>query len=108
LGAALASLGAELLPGAPLVLDLAGFDPTGYDLVVTGEGTVDLTTVRGKAPGEVARRCAAAGVRCVVFGGRIAEALPELETIPLSGDPSLAEQDLVALGRFLRRDAEAE
>jgi glycerate 2-kinase len=108
LGAALASLGAELLPGAPLVLDLAGFDPTGYDLVVTGEGTVDRTTVRGKAPGEVARRCAAAGVRCVVFGGRIAEALPELETIPLSGDPSLAEQDLVALGRFLRRDAEAE
>jgi glycerate 2-kinase len=108
LGAALASLGAELLPGAPLVLDLAGFDPTGYDLVVTGEGTVDRTTVRGKAPGEVARRCAAARVRCVVFGGRIAEALPGLETIPLSGDPSLAEEDLVALGRFLRADAEAE
>jgi glycerate kinase len=108
LGAAFASLGAELLPGAPLVLDLTGLDPTGYDLVVTGEGTVDRTTVRGKAPGEVARRCAAAGVRCVVFGGRIAEALPEVETIPLSGDPSLAEEDLVALGRFLRDDAEAE
>ena len=102
LGAALASLGAGLLPGAPLVLDLVGFDPTGYDLVVTGEGTVDLTTVRGKAPGEVARRCAAAGVRCVVFGGRIGEALPELETIPLSGDPNRAWKDLVALGRFLR------
>jgi glycerate kinase len=102
LGAALASLGAELLPGAPLVLDLVGFDPTEYDLVVTGEGTVDLTTVRGKAPGEVARRCAAAGVRCVVFGGRIGEALPELETIALSGDPNQAERDLVALGKFLR------
>jgi len=107
LGAALASLGAELLPGAPLVLDLVGFDPTGYDLVVTGEGMVDRTTVRGKAPGEVARRCAAAGVRCLVFGGRISEALPELETTPLSGDPSRAAQDLVALGRFLR-DGEAE
>ena len=106
LGAALASLGAELLPGASLVLDLVGFDPTGYDLVVTGEGTVDLTTVRGKAPGEVARRCAAAGVRCVVFGGRIGEALPELETIALSGDPNQAERDLVALGKFLR-DSEA-
>ncbi|HEX7145170.1 MAG TPA: glycerate kinase [Gaiellaceae bacterium] len=106
LGAAFASLGAELLPGAPLVLDLVGFDPTGYDLVVTGEGTVDLTTVRGKAPGEVARRCAAAGVRCVVFGGRIGEALPELETIALSGDPNQAERDLVALGKFLR-DSEA-
>ena len=107
LAAALASLGAELLPGAPLVLDLVGFDPTGYDLVVTGEGTVDRTTLRGKAPGEVARRCAAAGVRCVVFGGRLAEALPELESIPLSGDPSRAGKDLVALGRFLRA-AEAE
>jgi hypothetical protein len=37
-----------------------------------------------------------------VFGGVVAEASPELETIPLSGDPELARQDLVALGRFLR------
>jgi glycerate 2-kinase len=102
LGAALASLGAELLPGAPLVLDLAGFDPAGYDLVVTGEGTVDRTTTRGKAPGEVARRCAAAGVRCVLFGGRIDEAPQEFEVISLSGDPARAREDLVALGRLLR------
>ena len=107
LGAALASLGAELLPGAPLVLDLVGFDATGYDLVITGEGTVDGTTIRGKAPGEVARRCVAAGVRCIVFGGRVAETPPELETIPLSGDPSRATNDLVALGRLLR-EAKAE
>ena len=102
LGAALASLGAELLPGASLVLDLIGFDPTGYDLVVTGEGTVDRTTTRGKAPGEVARRCVAAGGRCVVFGGRIGDAPPELEVIRLSGDPARARNDLVALGRHLR------
>lgn len=103
LGAALASLGAELLPGAVTVLDLIGFDPAGYDLVVTGEGTVDRTTTRGKAPGEVARRCRAAKVRCVVFGGRIVEALPELEVIPLSGDPTRAREDLVDLGRLLRK-----
>src|SRR2546426_1113871 len=54
LGAALASLGAELTAGAALVLDLVGFDPGGYDLIVTGEGTVDRTTMRGKVPGEVA------------------------------------------------------
>lgn len=107
LGAAFASLSAELLPGAPLVLDLIGFDPAGYDLVVTGEGTVDRTTTRGKAPGEVARRCLAAGVRCVLFGGRIDAAPPELEVIALSGDPSQASEDLVALGRLLR-EAEAE
>jgi glycerate 2-kinase len=102
LGAAFASLGAELLPGAPLILDLVGFDPGGYDLVVTGEGTVDRTTTRGKAPGEVARRCVAAGVRCVLFGGRISEAPPELEVIALSGDTSRAKEDLVALGALLR------
>ena len=107
LGAALASLGGDLLPGAPRVLDLVGFDPSGYDVVVTGEGTVDRTTTLGKAPGEVARRCALAGVRCVVFAGRIGEAPPELEVIPLSGDPARAKNDLVELGRFLG-EAKAE
>src|SRR5581483_9560181 len=53
LGAALASLGAELVPGAATVLDLVGFDPSGYDLVVTGEGRVDGTTLEGKVPFEV-------------------------------------------------------
>jgi len=98
LGAAFASLGAELRPGAALVLDRLGFDPAGYDLVVTGEGTVDSTTTRGKAPGEVARRCAGAGVRCVVFGGRVAAAVPGAETVALSGDPARAHDDLRELG----------
>jgi glycerate kinase len=98
LGAALASLGAQLVPGAALVLDLLGFDPSSYDLVVTGEGTVDATSGRGKAPGEVARRCRAAGVRCVVFGGRVLEPLAGVETAPLSGNPARANRDLVELG----------
>jgi glycerate kinase len=98
LGAALATLGAELLPGAALVLDLIGFDVTSYDLVVTGEGTVDRTTMRGKAPGEVARRCVAKGVRCVVFGGRVTESIDGAETVALSGDPARARTDLTQLG----------
>src|SRR5262249_24036161 len=73
LGAALAALGAELVPGAETLLDLVGFDErlSDADLVVTGEGRVDETTSEGKAPGVVAARCAAAGVRCIVFGGRV-------------------------------------
>jgi glycerate kinase len=98
LGAALASLGAELVAGAALILDLLQFDPRGYDLVVTGEGTVDATTRRGKAPGEVARRCREARIRCVVFGGRVVEPVPEVETLALSGDPARAREDLVELG----------
>ena len=101
LGAALAALGAELVPGAQLVLDAIGFDPSGYDLVVTGEGTVDATTMRGKAPGEVVRRCAVEGVRCVLFGGRVAEAPGGVETVALSGDPSRAREDLVGFGAGL-------
>jgi glycerate 2-kinase len=103
LGAALAYLGAELVPGARLVLDRIGFDPTGYELVVTGEGTVDATTGRGKAPGEVARRCAEVGVHCVVFGGRVLKPLVDGETVALSGDPARVREDLEALGSRLAR-----
>lgn len=70
LGGALAALGAELVPGAAFVLDAVGFDPRGFDLVVTGEGAVDETTWTGKAPGEVVRRCAEAGVAYVLFSMR--------------------------------------
>jgi glycerate kinase len=101
LGAALASLGAELVPGAPAVLDLVGFDPHGHALVVTGEGRVDATTAEGKAPAEVVRRCLEAGVPCVVFGGLVTEPLPGAETIALSGEPRRARADLVELGRRL-------
>ena len=93
LGGAFAALGAELLPGAELVLDEIGFDPSGYDLVVTGEGAVDETTWAGKAPGEVVRRCREAGVRFHLFSARD----------DLSGDPALAERDLFELGRDLAR-----
>jgi len=91
LGGAFAALGAELVPGAALVLDEIGFDPRGHDLVVTGEGAVDSTTWAGKAPGEVVRRCREAGVRCELFSARD----------DLSGDPARAEQDLFDLGRRL-------
>ena len=102
------SLGAELVPGAALVLDdRSGFDPAGFDLVVTGEGRVDRTTATGKAPGEVARRCREAGVRCVVFGGVVDEPLEGVETVALSGDPARARDDLVALGDRLAREAAA-
>jgi glycerate kinase len=103
LGAALAALGAELVPGAPTLLDLLGFDERmrGCDVVVTGEGQVDGTTADGKAPGVVATRCHAAGVRCIVFGGRVVEPLAGVETVALSGDRERAEHDLEALGRSL-------
>ncbi|TMC53514.1 MAG: glycerate kinase [Chloroflexi bacterium] len=66
-----AFLDASLVPGAPLVVDAAGFDAKlrGADLVITGEGRVDEQTAFGKAPGEVARRAQAAGVPVVLLAG---------------------------------------
>jgi glycerate kinase len=101
LGAALAALGAELVPGAALVLDEIGFDPSGFGLVVTGEGRVDRTTREGKAPGEVARRCRAAGVRCAVFGGQVVEPLDGVETYELEGGPARVRRALFELGAQL-------
>ncbi len=100
LGAALAALGGELVPGAELVLDLIRFDERadGVDLVVTGEGTVDATTLEGKAPGIVRRRCERLGVRCELFGGIVAEGF---EAHSLSGLRELAAEDLVQLGEEL-------
>ncbi|HSC49358.1 MAG TPA: glycerate kinase [Gaiellaceae bacterium] len=102
LGAALASLGAELAPGAAYVLDAVGFREraAGAEVVVTGEGTVDLTTFEGKVPGEAVRICAELGVRCVLFGGRVEDGV---EALPLSGDPARALTDLEELALGLGR-----
>ncbi|MEO8289986.1 MAG: glycerate kinase [Gaiellaceae bacterium] len=105
LGAALAALGASLVPGAELVAAAVGLRGRleGAALAVTGEGMVDRTSLEGKATGVVAALCAELGVRCVVFGGRVEEALPGAETIALSGDPARARADLADLGERLAR-----
>ncbi|HEX6679169.1 MAG TPA: glycerate kinase [Gaiellaceae bacterium] len=103
LGAALASLGAELVPGAREVLRRLDFRARlrSADLVITGEGKVDETTVTGKAPGEALRVCREEGMRCVVFGGRVEVDLAGAEAVALSGDPDRAAEDLRELGRRL-------
>jgi glycerate 2-kinase len=103
LGAALASLGAKLVPGAQEVLRRLDFSARARmaDLVVTGEGTVDETTATGKAPGEALRACQVEGVRCVVFGGRVEVQMPGAEVVALSGDPDRATEDLLELGQRL-------
>ena len=107
LGAALASLGAELVEGAPLVLELIGFEKAlaGVDLVVTGEGAVDRTTWMGKAPSAVLNACREEDVRCAIFGGRVSEVPRDAEAYELSGDPGRARDDLVELGARLAATA---
>jgi glycerate kinase len=105
LGAALASLGARLVPGADRVLALIGFRERirGAHLAVTGEGVVDRSTAEGKAPAVAAAVAREQGVRCAVFGGRVIEPLRDFEIYELSGNPSRARDDLVQLGERLGR-----
>jgi glycerate kinase len=100
LGAAFAALGGELVEGAELVLETIRFDERAARarLVVTGEGTVDATTLEGKAPGAVRRHCERLGVRCELFGGLVRDGI---DAHALSGRRALAGEDLIALGERL-------
>ena len=64
-------LNACLRGGADVILDAAGFDrlAENADLVITGEGKFDMTSLGGKAAGAVAGRCRRYGIPCVVLAG---------------------------------------
>ncbi len=103
-GAMWAYFGAELVPGAALVLDAVRFDEAirGAAFVVTGEGQIDGQTLAGKAVGEVARRTAAAGLACDAVVGRNALSDEEqaelgIRTVLEAGD----EERMRAAGRRL-------
>ena len=74
LGAALASLGAELVPGAELVLDALGFDPCGVRPRRHRRGHGRRDDAEGKAPAEsraaAARRASAASSSAAAWSSR--------------------------------------
>ena len=91
--AAMAYLGARLVPGADLVLDLIGFDAalTGAGLVITGEGSLDDQSLGGKAPVGVARAAARHGVPVIAVAGRVSLTPDELPAAGFSEAYSLAD-----------------
>ena len=108
-----AFLEADLLPGAPLVVDAAGLDAKlrGADLVITGEGRADEQTAYGKAPGEVAKRAHATGIPVVLLAGSKGpgwEALSKLgvtSVVTLTEEGVNLQQALNEPGRMLTRAA---
>ena len=66
-----AFLGAKLVRGADVILDVVGFENVieGADLVVTGEGKLDHQTLTGKLPYAVAQRASAKGVPVIAICG---------------------------------------
>ena len=69
----MAFLGARLQPGIELVAEQAGLAQAleGADLVITGEGSMDGQSLRGKVPIGVARMAGERGVPCIVLAGRL-------------------------------------
>jgi glycerate 2-kinase len=93
--AALAYLGATLVPGVSLILDLVGFDAAldGADLVVTGEGCLDRQTLSGKAPLGVARAAGGRGVPVVAVAGLVHLRPEELTAAGFSAAYALSDQE---------------
>ena len=91
---AVAILGATLRPGAQLMLDQLGFAAAlaGADLVVTGEGSLDEQTLRGKAPAAVAAAAHAAGVPVVAVAGRCLLDAPRLQAAGFDGVYTLLDE----------------
>ncbi|MGZ6944082.1 MAG: glycerate kinase family protein [Acidimicrobiia bacterium] len=85
LAGGLAALGARLEPGFEVVAQAAGFDAAleGAELVVTGEGKLDVTSFEGKVVGGVLEWAADAGVahRAVIVGQATDEAREEASVL---------------------------
>ncbi|HCT79171.1 MAG TPA: hypothetical protein DGT23_21960 [Micromonosporaceae bacterium] len=71
LGAALLALGGKIISGIDLVLDETGFDLENAGLVITGEGSFDHQSLRGKVIAGVAGAARDHGVPCAVLAGRV-------------------------------------
>ena len=74
LGGALAAyLGAELVPGAEMILDAVGFDTMirDADLIITGEGRLDSQTSRGKIPYAVLQHATEKGIPVIAITGSV-------------------------------------
>jgi len=70
---------ATLISGFELFAKMSGLERRlrKADLVITGEGQIDLSTLMGKGVGEVAIRCRRLGIPCIGFAGTVAREVPE-------------------------------
>ncbi len=106
-----AAWNAALLPGAERIASIAGLPAAliGADLVITGEGRYDATSLAGKVVGAVLAAAEAAGVAVAVVAGQLAAQPPAkvnaVELTALAGSPQAAIGEpgrwLTAAGRLL-------
>ncbi len=87
---------ARLVPGFALVSECVGLDSRlrAADLVLTGEGRFDATSMNGKGPGEIVRRALQLGKKAHVLAGqvRFKDRLPGLFLHPVT-PPGMKRED---------------
>lgn len=102
--------GASIRSGAEAVAAITALDQAleGADLVITGEGRFDATSLHGKVVGSVVERAGGAGVEVAVVAGQAdAAAIGERRVVTLAGLAGSAAAALADPRRWLR-DAGAE
>ena len=115
LGAGLVAFaGAKIQSGIDMVCQVLDFDRhlAGADLVITGEGRADLSTVFDKAPVGVARHAQAHGVPTVLLAGSLGDGHEELykhgvaSVLCISDGAMTFEKALSRTGEMLEGTAE--
>ncbi|MFD7656463.1 glycerate kinase [Actinosynnema sp. NPDC059797] len=93
LGAGLMALGATTVSGARLVRELTGLDAAldHADLAVTGEGSFDWQSLRGKLVTAVAAGAAERGLPCVVLAGQVSVGRREAAAVGVQDAHAVAE-----------------
>jgi glycerate 2-kinase len=93
LGAALLGLGAEQVSGAQLVAERTGLDDAldSAELVVTGEGSFDWQSLRGKLVTALAEGAARRGLPCIVLAGQVSVRRREAAAVGVSAAYAAAE-----------------
>ncbi|MFP8963805.1 glycerate kinase [Streptomyces nanhaiensis] len=112
--AALAALEASFRPGIEVLLEVLGFAGAleRADLVITGEGSLDAQTLRGKAPAGVAAAARRAGRPVVAVCGRLAIGEDELRAAGIEAAYALTDLEpdpavcMAQAGPLLERAAE--
>ena len=91
LGFALIRLGAVRVPGIDTVWSESDIDLAGVDLILTGEGTLDWQSQRGKVVSGVAQRGMSAGIPVVALCGQVEMARRERTETGLAGAYGMVE-----------------
>jgi glycerate 2-kinase len=94
LGAAIIALGGEVVSGVALVHEAVGLDAVldAADLVITGEGSFDHQSLRGKVVSGVAAAARDRGLPCVVVAGRVSAGRREAAAAGVTEAHALVEE----------------